>query len=158
MAEDLIKIAGSKKEKYQNLIPQIVSLCESEQDVIANMGNICAALKEVFDFLWVGFYIVKNDELVLGPFQGPVACSRIQKGKGVCGKAWENAKQMNVPNVHAFPGHITCSSLSKSEIVIPLIKQGRVWAILDIDSKEFSAFDTFDETYLTHLCTWFSEK
>jgi len=158
MAEDLVKINGSKKEMYQNLIPQIVSLCEGEYDVVANMGNICAALKELFDFLWVGFYCVKNDELVLGPFQGPVACTRIPFGKGVCGKAWENAELINVSNVHEFPGHIACSSFSNSEIVIPLMKAGQVWAILDIDSKEFSAFDSTDEEYLTNLCTWFSEK
>ena len=155
MAEDLIKIAGSKKEMYQNLIPQIVSLCEGEYDVVANMGNICAALKELFDFLWVGFYCVKNDELVLGPFQGPVACTRIAKGKGVCGTAWAQEKTILVEDVEAFPGHIACSALSKSEIVVPLIKNGAVIGVLDIDSTELATFDQLDQTQLEKICQWF---
>lgn len=158
MAEDLIILNGSKEELYKGLLPQVKSLMEGESDLIANLANVSAALKETFHFLWVGFYLVKEDELVLGPFQGPIACTRIRKGKGVCGASWEKAETIIVPDVDAFPGHIACSSLSRSEIVIPLIKNNSVVAVLDIDSAELNTFDAIDATHLTTLCTWLSEK
>ena len=131
MAEDLHIATGTKEEIYQALIPQVNALIEGEPDLIANLANIAAALKEQFNWLWVGFYFVKNDELVLGPFQGPVACTRIKKGRGVCGAAWQNAATLIVPDVEKFPGHIACSSLSKSEIVVPVIyNNGTVVAVL----------------------------
>lgn len=153
MAEDLIIAQGSKEEKYAQLVPQIKALIEGESDVIANMGNMCAALKEQFGWLWVGFYMVKNDELVLGPFQGPVACTRIQKGRGVCGAAWQQAQTLIVPDVELFPGHIACSSLSRSEIVVPVIKEGLVIGVLDVDSVELNSYDAIDQKYLEHLLT-----
>ena len=122
MAEDLSIITGTKEEQYQALIPQIIGLLDGETDLVANLANVCAALKEQFGWLWVGFYLVKNEELVLGPFQGPVACTRIRKGRGVCGTSWAEAKTLIVPDVEKFPGHIACSSLSRSEIVIPLFQ------------------------------------
>ena len=125
-----------------------------ETDSIANLANVSAALKQAFDFLWVGFYLVKEDELVLGPFQGPIACTRIQLGKGVCGTSWEKKETIVVEDVDAFPGHIACSSLSKSEIVLPLMQNGKVFAILDIDSIEFATFDSIDELHLNTLCRW----
>ena len=125
MAEDLSITQGSKQEQYENLLPQIKGLLEGEPDLIANLANVAAALKEQFGWFWVGFYLVKKDELVLGPFQGPVACTRIKKGRGVCGSSWQEAKTLIVPDVEKFPGHIACSSLSKSEIVIPLFKNSR---------------------------------
>ena len=134
MAEDLNIVLGAKNDQYRSLIPQISSLLSGETDEIANMANVCAALKEQFDFFWVGFYMVKDNELVLGPFQGPVACTRIQKGKGVCGSSWDQEKILIVPDVDAFPGHIACSSVSKSEIVIPINRNGRVIGVLDVDS------------------------
>src|SRR5919106_2917375 len=134
MAEDLKLAGGSKQEQYKSLIPQIKGLLEGETDLIANLANISAALKEQFNWFWVGFYLVKNDALVLGPFQGPVACTRIRKGKGVCGTSWEQAKTLIVPDVEKFPGHIACSSLSRSEIVVPVLKNGDVVAVLDADS------------------------
>lgn len=154
MAEDLFIITGTKEEKYQSLIPQIKGLLEGENDLIANLANVTGALKEQFNWLWVGFYIVKpsasiqEDELVLGPFQGPVACTRIKKGRGVCGKSWAEAKTLIVPDVEKFPGHIACSSLSKSEIVVPVIKNNKVAAVLDADSEELNRFDTTDQQYL----------
>ena len=151
MAEDLKIISSSKEEQYQSLIPQIQSLIDGEPDVIANMGNICAALKEQFNFLWVGFYIVKNGVLVLGPFQGPVACTRISYGKGVCGSSWKEKKVLIVPDVDEFPGHIACSSVSKSEIVIPVIRNKQVVAILDVDSSELNDFNNSDEKYLSQI-------
>lgn len=151
MAEDLKIISSSKEEQYQSLIPQIQSLIDGEPDVIANMGNICAALKEQFNFLWVGFYIVKNGVLVLGPFQGPVACTRISYGKGVCGSSWKEKKVLIVPDVDEFPGHIACSSISKSEIVIPVIRNKQVVAILDVDSSELNDFNHSDEKYLSQI-------
>ena len=151
MAEDLKIISSSKEEQYQSLIPQIQSLIDGEPDVIANMGNICAALKEQFNFLWVGFYIVKNGVLVLGPFQGPVACTRISYGKGVCGSSWKEKKVLIVPDVDEFPGHIACSSVSKSEIVIPVIRNKQVVAILDVDSSELNDFNHSDEKYLSQI-------
>lgn len=143
MAEDLNIIKGNKEEQYTNLLPQIKGLLEGEEDAVANMANVSAALKEQFGWLWVGFYLVKNGELVLGPFQGPVACTRIRKGRGVCGTAWAEARTLIVPDVEKFPGHIACSSLSRSEIVLPLFKNGEVVGVLDVDSTDL---DTFDET------------
>lgn len=152
MAEEIIIPDGvSKTEKYETLIPQLKSLVESETDTIANMANISAALKEVFGFFWVGFYIVKDDQLVLGPFQGPIACTRIRYGKGVCGTAWKEQKTTIVPDVDKFPGHIACSSLSKSEIVIPVFNNNEVAAILDVDSEFLNHFDETDEKYLTKI-------
>ncbi|MGZ8525023.1 MAG: GAF domain-containing protein [Chitinophagaceae bacterium] len=151
MAEDLSIITGSKKEQYQSLLPQINGLLEGEPDLIANLANTVAALKEQFGWLWVGFYIVKNNELVLGPFQGPVACTRIRKGKGVCGSSWIEAKTLIVPDVEKFPGHIACSSLSRSEIVVPVIRDGEVIAVLDVDSEELNQFDTTDQYYLEQI-------
>ena len=154
MAEELIKLEGSKEAVYQGLLPQIKALITGETDQIANLANVCAALKETFDFLWVGFYLVKQDELVLGPFQGPIACTRIQKGKGVCGASWEKAETLIVPNVDLFPGHIACSSLSRSEIVVPLIASNSVVGVLDVDSKDLATFDEIDAHYLNEISTW----
>ncbi len=154
MSEELSIIQGSKKEQYQSLIPQIKALIGGETDRIANCANFTAVLKEAFHFFWVGFYFVKENELVLGPFQGPIACTRIQKGKGVCGTSWVNNEVLIVDDVDAFPGHIACSSLSKSEIVVPLVKNGEVFAILDVDSEELATFDDIDKQYLTELCEW----
>src|SRR5262249_44056781 len=128
MAEDLNIITGNKTEQYHSLIPQIMGLLEGETDLVANLANVAAALKEQFGWLWVGFYVIKNDELVVGPFQGPVACTRIRKGKGVCGSSWAQAKTIIVPDVEKFPGHIACSSLSKSEIVVPIMRKNEVVA------------------------------
>jgi GAF domain-containing protein len=151
MAEDLQIITGSKTEQYQSLLPQIKGLLEGETDLVANLANIAAALKEQFGWLWTGFYLVKDDELVLGPFQGPVACTRIRKGRGVCGTSWAEAKTLIVPDVEKFPGHIACSSLSKSEIVVPLIKNGVVTGVLDVDSSEYNQFDEIDQQYLEQI-------
>lgn len=148
MAEDLVIKKGSKKEQYESLLPQIEALLQGETDTIACMANVAAALKSQFDFFWIGFYLVKKDELVLGPFQGPVACTRIKKGRGVCGTAWEKSETILVPNVDEFPGHIACSSLSKSELVIPLISFGEVWAVLDVDSDKLDHFGPEDAYYL----------
>ncbi|WP_346238753.1 GAF domain-containing protein [Niabella insulamsoli] len=148
MAEDLNIIGGSKDDQYRSLIPQIKGLLEGEDELIANLANVSAALKEQFNWLWVGFYLVKKDQLVLGPFQGPVACTRIRKCRGVCGKAWEHAQTLIVPDVEQFPGHIACSSLSKSEIVIPIVRQREVVGILDVDSELLDNFDETDQYYL----------
>jgi len=153
MAEDLFITKGSKEEQYQNLLPQVKGLLEGESDLIANMANIAAALKEQFGWLWVGFYVVKKDELVLGPFQGPIACTRIKKGRGVCGTSWEKAETLIVPDVEKFPGHIACSSLSKSEIVIPVFKNNIIVAVLDVDSANPSQFDETDKKYLEQIVT-----
>ncbi|MBL4861651.1 MAG: GAF domain-containing protein [Crocinitomicaceae bacterium] len=155
MAEDLNKIEGNKQDVYASIIPQIQALIGDERDAIANQANFVAALKEAFNFFWVGFYMVKSDELVLGPFQGPIACTRIQLGKGVCGTAWQDKKTLVVDNVDLFPGHIACSSNSKSEIVVPLIQQEQVIGVLDIDSDELAAFDETDVLHLNQLCEWF---
>ena len=157
MAEELILTKGTKADVYAALIPQIQALVGSETDTVANLANISAALKQTFGFFWVGFYLVRQDELVLGPFQGPIACTRIAKGKGVCGTAWEQQKTLVVPDVDAFPGHIACSSDSKSEIVVPLIKNGMVIGVLDVDSDKLDDFDETDNKYLNHLCTWLSD-
>ena len=154
MAEDLIKITGEKSTIYSGLIPQIKALIGDETDAVANLANVAAALKETFDFFWVGFYLVKENELVLGPFQGPVACTRIQLGKGVCGTSWETAQTILVEDVDLFPGHIACSSLSKSEIVVPLIKDSQVIGVLDVDSEFIAHFDQTDELYLNEICSW----
>lgn len=151
MAEELILQQGPKAEQYQNLMPQIQAIVEGESDVIANLANICAALKQQFDWLWIGFYLVKDDELVLGPFQGPIACTRIAKGRGVCGTAWQQQQVMIVPDVDQFPGHIACSSASKSEIVLPIMKNGVCLGVLDIDSDELDQFDEVDAAYLQQL-------
>lgn len=151
MAEDLTIVSGDKTEKYRSLIPQIKGLLEGETDQVANLANITAALKEQFGWFWVGFYIVKDDELVLGPFQGPVACTRIRKGRGVCGTSWANAETLIVPDVEKFPGHIACSSLSKSEIVVPLLKNGIVWGVLDVDSDALDQFDETDRSFLEEI-------
>ena len=151
MAEDLIISRGTKEEQYLELIPQIAGLMEGEPDLIANLANITAALKEQFGWLWIGFYIVKENELVLGPFQGPIACTRIKKGKGVCGVAWEQMKTIIVEDVNQFPGHITCSSLSKSEIVLPLIRNNEVVAVLDVDHSLYASFDKSDELFLSEI-------
>ncbi|MBK6265193.1 GAF domain-containing protein [Marivirga sp. S37H4] len=147
----LIDHSASKEEKYNALIPQIKALVEGEEDTIANLANISAALKEAMNFFWVGFYMVKGDELVLGPFQGPIACTRIKKGKGVCGTVWAEGKTIVVPDVDAFPGHIACSSASRSEIVLPAFKNGEVALVLDIDSSELNTFDSIDQIYLEDL-------
>ena len=170
MAEDLQIIAGNKAAQYDSLIPQIKGLLEGEPDLIANLANVVAALKEQFGWLWVGFYVVKpsfanlstgnvlkaeaaagENELVLAPFQGPVACTRIRKGKGVCGSSWAQAKTLIVPDVEKFPGHIACSSLSKSEMVVPVIRNNDVVAVLDVDSSEYGQFDTTDKYYLEQI-------
>jgi len=151
MSEDLSVITGSKQEQYQSLLPQIKGLLEEESDLVANLANTVAALKEQFGWLWVGFYIVKKNELVLAPFQGPVACTRIRKGKGVCGSSWAEAKTLIVPDVEKFPGHIACSSLSKSEIVVPVIRNDEVIAVLDADSEQLNQFDTTDQYYLEQI-------
>jgi GAF domain-containing protein len=161
MAEDLNIISGTKTEQYESLIPQIVGLIEGETDVIANLANLVASLKEQFGWLWVGFYVVKrasaqastakDDELVLAPFQGPVACTRIKKGRGVCGTCWQQATTIIVADVEKFPGHIACSSLSKSEIVVPVIRNGEVLAVLDADSEELNHFDETDKFYLEKI-------
>ncbi len=152
MAEDLTIVRSTdKKEQYLSLIPQIEALLYGEADLIANLANVSAALKEQFKWFWVGFYLVKGDALVLGPFQGPVACTRINKGKGVCGAAWEQAKTLTVPDVEAFPGHIACSSLSRSEIVIPIFYNDRIVGVLDVDSEELDQFDQTDAQYLEQI-------
>ncbi len=151
MAEDLQIKLGTKEEQYQSLLPQIKGLVHGETDLIANLANIVAALKEQFGWFWVGFYLVKNNELVLGPFQGPVACTRIKKGRGVCGACWEKAETIIVPDVEKFPGHITCSSLSKSEIVIPILQNNEVVGLLDVDSDSFNHFDEIDQLYLEQI-------
>ncbi len=151
MADNLLIITGTKKEQYEILLPQIKALITGEPDLIANLANIVAALKEQFGWLWVGFYLVKKEELVLAPFQGPVACTRIKKGRGVCGKAWADAQTILVDDVEKFAGHIACSSLSRSEIVVPVLKNNEVIAVLDVDSELLSNFDETDKIYLEKM-------
>jgi L-methionine (R)-S-oxide reductase len=151
MTEDISIITGTKSEQYQSIISQIKGLLKGETDLIANLANIAAALKEQFNWFWIGFYLVKENELVLGPFQGPVACTRIRKGRGVCGASWEKAKSLIVPDVGKFPGHIACSSLSKSEIVIPIIVKNEVIGVLDVDSENYDQFDNTDQIYLEEI-------
>ena len=140
-----------KENRYEELLSKIEAVTFKETDYIANMANISALIKESFGFLWVGFYFVKDDELVLGPFQGPIACTRIKKGRGVCGTAWQNEETIVVPDVEKFPGHIACSSLSKSEIVVPIIRNDNVFAVLDIDSENLDTFDDVDALYLKKI-------
>ena len=151
MAEDLLIAKGTKEEQYRSVIPQIKALMEGEPDLVANLANVAAALKEQFGWLWVGFYLVKNDELVLGPFQGPVACTRIKKGRGVCGACWQREQTVVVPDVEKFPGHIACSSLSKSEIVVPVIRNNKVIGVLDVDSAELNSYDETDQRFLEEI-------
>lgn len=151
MAEDLTIKANTKEGKYAELLPQIEALLSGETDIIANLANVCAALKYGMDFFWVGFYLVEENQLVLGPFQGPVACTRISKGKGVCGTAWEKGETIIVEDVEKFPGHIACSSLSKSEIVIPIYNNGDIVAVLDVDSDQLASFDKTDEIWLKKI-------
>ncbi|MBC8052522.1 MAG: GAF domain-containing protein [Sphingobacteriaceae bacterium] len=151
MAEDLNIINGSREEQYKSLLPQIKALIKGENDLIANLANVCAVLKSQFNFFWIGFYLVKDKQLVLGPFQGPVACTRIAFGKGVCGTSWEQKTTIVVADVDAFPGHIACSSLSKSEIVIPLIEENEVVAVLDLDSDKLNDFNETDKIYLEEI-------
>ncbi|PIB36884.1 hypothetical protein BFP72_16480 [Reichenbachiella sp. 5M10] len=159
MAEELTlnKTLG-KEETYATLLPQIEALNSGENDLIANLANTSAALKAAFDFLWVGFYLVKEDQLVLGPFQGPIACTRISKGKGVCGTSWEKAKTVIVDDVALFPGHIACSSSSKSEIVVPLFVADQVIGVLDIDSDATDSFDEIDQSYLEKLAKMLTQN
>ena len=162
MAEELKINGGSKEEKYRELVPQVKAVVEGETDRIANMANVASMLHETFGFWWTGFYRVSpptpEGELVLGPFQGPLACTRIKKGKGVCGTAWERGETVIVPDVDAFPGHIACSSLSRSEIVVPVWENGMVVAVLDIDSKELGTFDEVDKKYLEEIVSYFISK
>lgn len=153
MAENLTFKAITKQEKYKELLPQILSLISNESNVTANLANVAAALKECFNFHWVGFYVaIDSEELVLAPFQGPVACTRIKKGRGVCGTVFEKKHTIIVDDVDSFEGHIACSSLSKSEIVVPIISNNSCVAVLDIDSNEYSSFDATDKQYLEELC------
>lgn len=160
MAEDLVILKGNKAAQYESLIPQIKALLEGETDTVANMANVAGALKEQFKWFWVGFYIIKPalkftgdevTELVLGPFQGPVACTRIKKGRGVCGTSWATSSTLIVPDVEKFPGHISCSSLSKSEIVVPVFNKEEVAGVLDVDSDEYDQFDDTDKLYLEQI-------
>lgn len=151
MSEDLKIAGGSKTEQYASLLPQIRALMEGETDGTANLANLAAALKEQFGWWWVGFYLVKKEELVVGPFQGPVACTRIRKGKGVCGTSWAEGKTLVVPDVEAFPDHIACSSLSRSEIVVPVRAGGKIIGVLDVDSTELNAFDEEDGRWLEEM-------
>jgi GAF domain-containing protein len=156
MSEQLIISGGEKNDKYQTLLQQLPALMDGQVDNVANMSNLVAALKQTFGFFWVGFYRVQADELVLGPFQGPIACTRIKKGQGVCGASWLEKRTFVVPNVHEFPGHIACSDQSKSEIVVPLFKAGVLVAVLDVDSDEFATFDEVDRIQLEKILEWFS--
>jgi GAF domain-containing protein len=152
MAEDLKLITGSKTEQYEALLPQILAILEGETNLVANLANVAAGLKEQFGWLWVGFYLVDSvDELVLGPFQGPVACTRIRKGRGVCGTSWAKGETIIVPDVEKFPGHIACSSASRSEIVVPIYKNGSMVGVLDVDSVELDQFDETDKYFLEQL-------
>ena len=152
MAEDLKILGDTKEEKYKSLLPQIKALVEFESDITANMANVCAALKYGFDFFWVGFYLIKDRQLVLAPFQGPIACTRIALGKGVCGTSWKNNEVIIVDDVDLFPGHISCSSLSKSEIVIPIYDANKnIVGVLDVDSDVYKTFDRIDELYLKQI-------
>lgn len=162
MSEELFLNRGaSRADEYASLLPQLKSLSEGEPNVIANLANVSAALRQTFGFFWVGFYLVDNnvsdnDELVLGPFQGDIACTRIRKGAGVCGSAWETQKPIVVADVDQFPGHIACSSASRSEIVIPIIKNGVVLAVLDVDSDQLDDFSVVDAEGLSNICEWLS--
>lgn len=154
MAETIAIAEGTKAEKYQSVIPQIKALVDGEPNLVANLANVTSALKMTFGFFWVGFYLVEQEQLVLGPFQGPVACTRIAKGKGVCGTSWAKNETLVVPDVDAFPGHIACSGDSRSEIVVPVVSNGAVVAVLDVDSTQLADFDETDALYLTEICQW----
>ena len=154
MADDLSIISGTKEEQYSELLPQIEGLLTGETDLVANLANVAAALKQQFNWWWIGFYLVKKEELVLGPFQGPVACTRIKKGRGVCGTAWQQGQTVIVPDVEQFPGHIACSSLSRSEIVVPVFKGNEVVAVLDADSEHLAQYDETDKQYLEEIVKW----
>lgn len=159
MAESLHITGTGKSERYASLLPQIHALCEGENDLTANLANVSAALKQAFGFFWVGFYIVRENELVLGPFQGPIACTRIAFGRGVCGSSWKEKKTLLVPDVEQFPGHIACSSESKSEIVVPVLNsKGDVIAVLDVDSNIVNDFDSADQIALEQLCEWIGKS
>jgi GAF domain-containing protein len=151
MAENLNIVTGTQKEKYESILPQINALLEGEPDLVANLANVTAALKEQFNWFWIGFYLVKENELVLAPFQGPVACTRIKKGRGVCGTSWAQSKTLIVPDVEKFPGHIACSNLSRSEIVVPIIRNAEVVGVLDVDSEKLNAFNEVDQQYLEKI-------
>ena len=151
MAESFYRQSGSKEEQYQSLLPQIQALISDERDFVANMANVCAVLKQQFDWLWIGFYVVRGEELVLAPFQGPIACTRIAKGRGVCGSAWAQQQTIVVPDVNQFAGHIACSSLSQSEIVVPMVLDERCVGVLDIDSAELATFDDTDAAFLQQV-------
>ncbi len=159
MSETLLLTATAKAARYAELLPQIEALTAGEPDLTANLANTAAALRQAFGFFWVGFYVVKGDELVLGPFQGPIACTRIRKGRGVCGGSWAQARTLLVPDVEQFPGHIACSSDSKSEIVVPILKDGAVVAVLDVDSDQLNDFDADDqgalELLMQRAARWF---
>jgi L-methionine (R)-S-oxide reductase len=159
MAENLFITADTKAARYTELLPQIEALTSAEPDLTANLANTAAALRQAFGFFWVGFYLVKGEELVLGPFQGPIACTRIRRGRGVCGTSWAEARTVLVPDVEEFPGHIACSSDSKSEIVVPVLKNGQVIAVLDVDSDQLNDFDQDDQLALEQLmqlaANWF---
>jgi L-methionine (R)-S-oxide reductase len=156
MAEQLFFQSTDKLSRYAELRPQLEALIGSETDAVANMANFCAALKAAFGWFWIGFYVVREAQLVLGPFQGPIACTRIHYGKGVCGTAWAEQKSQLVPDVEAFPGHIACSALSKSELVVPIFKDQKVWGVLDIDSTSLADFDQTDQDEIEKLMTWFA--
>jgi GAF domain-containing protein len=156
MAEQLFFRSTDKLSRYAELRPQLEALIGSETDAVANMANFCAALKAAFGWFWIGFYVVREEQLVLGPFQGPIACTRIQCGKGVCGTAWAEQKSQLVADVEAFPGHIACSALSKSELVVPVFKDQKVWGVLDIDSTTLADFDQTDQVEIEKLLTWFA--
>jgi len=158
MAESLAIIKGTREEKYISLLPQLKSLIGDEADAIANAANISAALRQAFGFFWVGFYFVKSDELVLGPFQGEIACTRIQKGRGVCGTCWKKKETIIVPDVDSFPGHIACSSASRSEIVVPVFVNGEIVAVLDVDSNQLNDFSETDKIYLEQIALLFSQS
>ena len=151
MAESFYRQSGSKQAQYQSLLPQIQALISDERDFVANMANVCAVLKQQFDWLWIGFYVVRGEELVLAPFQGPIACTRIAKGRGVCGSAWAQQQTIVVPDVNQFAGHIACSSLSQSEIVVPMVLDERCVGVLDIDSAELATFDDTDAAFLQQV-------
>ncbi len=158
MADELILDGETREQKYQTLIPQIKALIEDEPDLVANCANIAAALRQTFGFFWVGFYFVKDDELVLGPFQGDIACTRIAKGRGVCGTVWQNGETLIVPDVNNFPGHIACSAASQSEIVVPIINHGQVRSVLDVDSDKLDDFNDIDQKYLTELAVFIADR
>lgn len=156
MAEQLFFKANDKLSRYAELRPQLEALIGAETNAVANMANFCAAFKAAFGWFWIGFYIVQNNELVLGPFQGPIACTRIAFGKGVCGSAWAEQKSILVPDVAAFPGHIACSALAQSELVVPIFKDQKVWGVLDIDSSKLADFDEIDQVEIEKLTAWFA--